>query len=441
MRPTTFFHKKTNAVVFQAPLPLHENLESFYVFALPKAGSSMLENIIFDLSAISGHTTFTPMVKLFTLGIQEEDIAIGEPDSFSSDGYCFSGFRHAPTFLSPRLLKNRKTIMLVRDPRDMLVSMYFSMRFSHVEPGPGAYRDLFLAQRNALADTPIEHFVVDHAQDLNAAIESMLNLLRHSNIRLYRYEDVIYRKLDWISDIVAFLGLKVSAAAIQAIAAKYDEMPEGENAHQHFRQGHPGDANRKLDPNTLHRIGSILAPQWQWLGYPMAAPQAQVAQSDDVVARLLAPCLPATMACEPCDGEALPKGRPVNRSNHPESASLKTDHAEIMAAGVSSHTAEDGTKRLQFSYTVAVTPMAEDLVFGCRIINEQGALIFGRNSLSLDHPPLNFPGGAKVMVTWDLPHPVEPGRYYFSAGCSYSNNPTKFIAREVNAFHATLPLT
>ncbi|MEL3888640.1 sulfotransferase domain-containing protein [Ferrovibrio sp. MS7] len=415
-------------------------MESFYAFALPKAGSSLLESILFDISTLSGHTTFTPTVTLFEHGIKEEDVDIDQPNTFEAQGYCFSGFRHAPPFLSSRLLENRKAILLVRDPRDMLVSMYFSMRYSHVEPGPGAYRDWFLAQRKSLADIPIDRFAAGVAQDLNATLEAMLGLLRHANIRLYRYEDVIYRKQQWIEDIVSFLGLTLDNAALAGIAAKYDTLPAGENVNSHYRQGHPGDGERKLEPTTLMRIGRMLAPQWQWLGYPTEQPQEALAQSADVVARLIPPSPSASITCTRLEGE-IPDGLgpALARASHPGTISLKTGRAEILSAHLATRIAEDGTKRLAYSYIVAVGPVAEELIFGCRMVNERGGVFFGRNSLALNQPPLHFPEGGTLCITWDLPHPVPPGLYRFSAGCSYANNPTNFIAREVDAFQAALP--
>ena len=50
-------------------------------------------------------------------------------DLFSRNGYIFSGFRYLK--VPPDLLLSRKVVLLVRDPRDMFVSYYFSAKFGH----------------------------------------------------------------------------------------------------------------------------------------------------------------------------------------------------------------------------------------------------------------------------------------------------------------------
>lgn len=441
MPSTRFLQKESKALIFQASPPRRSELESFFVFALPKAGSSLLEGMLTDLCGLSGHTSFTPSVNLFMHGVRDDEVEIDRPDTFASGGYCFSGFRHVPSYLSPRLLQGRKAILLLRDPRDMLVSMYFSMRYSHVEPGQGDYRDWFLAQRDALSGVAIDDFACNVVPDLNAVMAGMLQVLRHARIRLYRYEDVIYRKEEWLADIAAFLDIRVESEALQAIAARQEAMPTGENINRHFRQGHPGDAVRKLAPETLRQVDELLAPQWQSLGYPFTAVSPTVAQPDDVLRLLNPPPPPAYMACHPMHDEQSLAGQPLGRQPSPGTFSFGSDGTEIVAAGLERHVAEGGGLRLLYSYIVEIAPQAEELIFGCRIVDESGNLLFGCNSLALDNPPLFFPEGGRFRITWDLPHPVAAGRYFFSAGCSYARNPTHFLARELNTFQVMLPLS
>lgn len=345
-----------------------------------------------------------------------------------------------PPFLSPELLRERKALLLVRDPRDMLVSMYFSMRYSHVEPGEGTYREWFLAQRSAVSNLSIDRFAANVVRDLNAELEAMLSLLRHASIRLYRYEDVIYRKRDWIADIVSFLDLGISEAEIDAIAARHDRLPTTENKAEHVRQGHPGDGERKLSPHTLERVGRALSQQWHWLGYPTNGSDGQLARDEALVQSLMPPSPPAKIECVAASAADIARAVAAPREMHPDMLSLKTGLGEILGAWMEARLDENGRKRLMYSYVVRLGPIDQPLIFGCRINDPRNSLVFGRNSLALEHMPQSYPDGGHVRVTWDLPHPVPPGRYRFSAGCSYAQLQNKFIAREVETFAATLPL-
>lgn len=440
MWPSRFLRRETEELLFEAPWPEREDIQSFYAFALPKAGSSLLEAILFDLSAAAGIVNFTPTVRLFEIGVRDEEVELDTADSFLSPGFCFSGFRHVPPFLSAELLRQRKALLLVRDPRDMLVSMYFSMRYSHVEPGEGTYRDWFLAQRTAVSNLSIDRFAANVVRDLNAELEAMLGALRYANIRLYRYEDVIYRKRDWIADIVNFLELGIADSEIDAIAARHDRLPTAENQSEHIRQGHPGDGERKLSPQTLDRVGKALSQQWHWLGYPTAASDGQLARDEALVQSLLPPSPPAKIECSAASEDDIARAMAAPREIHPQMLSLKTGLGEILGAWMEARRDEKGSKRLIYSYVVKLAPIDQPLIFGCRISDPRDGLVFGRNSLALDHTPQSYPEGGYVRVTWDLPHPVPPGRYKFSAGCSYAHIQNKFIAREVETFAATLPL-
>lgn len=440
MWPSLFMRQGTEEVLFEAPWPEREDIQSFYAFALPKAGSSLLEAILFDLSEASGIVNFTPTVRLFEIGVRDEEVELDTSNTFQSPGFCFSGFRHVPPFLSTELLRDRKALLLVRDPRDMLVSMYFSMRYSHVEPGEGSYRNWFLAQRSAVSNLSIDRFSANVIRDLNAELEAMLNLLRHANIRLYRYEDVIYRKRDWISDIVNFLELAIPDNAIDRIAAQHDRIPTKENQSEHIRQGHPGDGERKLSPQALERINKTLAQQWHWLGYPIASSDGQLARDTTLVQNLLPPNPAAGIKIADAVEADISRAMATSRQPTPQMLSLKTGLGEILGAWMEARSDENGAKRLLYSYVVKLGAIDQPLIFGCRIIDSRGSLVFGRNSLALDHSPQSYPEGGHVLVTWDLPHPISPGQYRFSAGCSYASLPNKFVAREVDSFSATLPL-
>ena len=93
----------------------------------------------------------------------------------------------------------KKFVFLVRDPRDRLISFYYSFSRSHVIPVTGEMRESIQAQRKAiLLKTPDE-------DAKNRMIPFVLNIidLYHSKLppettRVYRYEDVIFRKEEWL---------------------------------------------------------------------------------------------------------------------------------------------------------------------------------------------------------------------------------------------------
>ena len=79
-------------------------------------------------------------------------------------------------------------------------------------------------------------------------------------VRIYRYEDVIFKKREWLADMCAWFGWNVSEKKINAIADKNDILPKAENEAQHIRQATPGDHKRKLRPETIEQLSGAI---WQ----------------------------------------------------------------------------------------------------------------------------------------------------------------------------------
>jgi hypothetical protein len=440
MWPTRILMRGSSDVVLEAPWPKRSDVQSFFAFSLPKAGSSLMESVLHAIADASGHTIFSPTVALFERGLRDDQIELDNPDTFAQPGYCFSGLRHAPEFLSPYYLNGRKALLMVRDPRDMVVSLYFSMRYSHVEPGPGEYRDWFLKQRADLETISLDHFSNGTIRDFNASLDALLGLLRQANLRLYRYEDIIYRKREWIGDIARFLDVDLPDTILDQITARHDQLPTNEDKDRHFRQGHPGDGKRKLSPESLRRFNETLSPAWQWLGYPYIPSEAPIAVPGDVLERLQLPALPVGLSCRPATQEDIMRAAITPRSKGREWISVKTGLGDILGAWLENLPPVSQQRRMAYSYLIELQPLEEDVIFGCRIVDSQGNLIFGRNSFALNLAPFHFSKGGKFVVTWDMAQPFTSQRYLFSAGVSYARNPSQFIARQFNAFDFALPL-
>ena len=75
------------------------------------------------------------MGEFFNLGIRAPQAPASTSRIFLDRGYCYGGFRFLPESFEIPILGQVKSLLLVRDPRDMLVSHYFSTRSSHPAPG------------------------------------------------------------------------------------------------------------------------------------------------------------------------------------------------------------------------------------------------------------------------------------------------------------------
>jgi len=240
-------------------IPAPGNGSSYFLFSLPKAGSTLLMNVMVDVNKTLGIPMIDLPTRLFTLGITPNDLKEDINQLWLANGYAYMGFR---SFLPPMSFDFLKTknILLIRDPRDILVSLYFSVRFSHRIPKLEGAEHPMANTRRKLQKMGIDQYV------LNAAPTVMRNYLAYSQhlptetTRVYRYEDIVFRKREWLEDMLDFLDLKLSKSRIREIVDKHDIRPGVEDPTKHVRQVTPGNYNHHLDRVTVDKLDEILEP-------------------------------------------------------------------------------------------------------------------------------------------------------------------------------------
>ncbi|HDL08745.1 MAG TPA: hypothetical protein ENG35_08420, partial [Desulfobacteraceae bacterium] len=156
---------------------------------------------------------------------------------------------------------------LVRDPRDMLVSYYFSMRYSHVVPKLVEGDHSLAKQRAALKKTTVDQAVFNTAQAYRKYFQDYMEHLPAATTRVYRYEDIVFKKKEWIEDMLDFLRLKLRNQEIEAIAAKYDIRPEKEDPRKHIRQVIPGNYKFHLSRATIDKLNEVFRPVLHYFHY------------------------------------------------------------------------------------------------------------------------------------------------------------------------------
>lgn len=167
-------------------------------------------------------------------------------------------------------LDDFKIILMLRDPRDMLVSHYFSVAYSHGVPhGNAAEKEYLLARRAEALAKPIDDYVLELAPIFAERYETYAReLLGRPNVLYLKYEEMIGDFDAWLKRILDFTGWpprEETLARLRA-SARRGENPS-EDVSQHRRQALPGDHKRKLKPETAERLADIFAPSLEPLGY------------------------------------------------------------------------------------------------------------------------------------------------------------------------------
>ena len=241
---------------------------SVFVIAGHKTGSVLLNNIIRDLARLVPMPTVAVEAEFFRLGIGIESWPDEVFDILDCDGLIFHSFRELQRLPEIKSFGRARKIFMVRDPRDIAVSFYYSMAASHVVPENGALRDQILTRRDAANTLSIDGFIqAGHVDYFLRNVESFADFLIAPNTTFYRYEDVIFEKPGWVQQIALDLGLDVAKGKTDWIAKQHDKRPEQENPGAHIRAVTPGQFRQKLSGQTIRYIETNFPRFFLEMGY------------------------------------------------------------------------------------------------------------------------------------------------------------------------------
>jgi hypothetical protein len=245
---------------------------------MAKAGSTLLYNMLSQLAPKVDLTYFSIEDYLFSHDVSPVNRPGYIGDVIRPNGYCYGGFRQYPAFRVTGLHQAKATF-LVRDPRDMITSLYFSLLASHRIPKadestrgenePAGAAERMLNERARLRNTDINTYARQAVRTYMKIFEGYIaqGFAWRPNVAIYRYEDVIFAKEDWVRDICEWYGWNIDVAEQREVAAKFDERPTEERPLEHVRQVTPGNWRAHLTEATSAVIVDALAEYMRIFGY------------------------------------------------------------------------------------------------------------------------------------------------------------------------------
>lgn len=175
---------------------------------------------------------------------------------FAVPGVFHAAFRY-PTAKVP--VPPLKIILVLRDPRDVLVSYYFSFKFSH--PIQNQFAKSVHVDATRLT---IDEFVLKHADDFLQRYDSYSHWVGKPNVLFIRYEDLIERPREIEDKLFVFIGIDSKQGSL------FDESDfavAAENPSQHKRKVAAGDHREKLQSQTITALNKIFESHIQQLNY------------------------------------------------------------------------------------------------------------------------------------------------------------------------------
>ncbi len=182
---------------------------------------------------------------------------------------CFGPIRGGSQCdIFPDQLGDYSIVLHLRDPRDVLTSMYYSFAYSHTVR-PDRFH-ISQQKREQWRADGIDEFVVEFAPGLQRVYQRLCrSLLGRGNVTLIRYEDMVLNYGGWLSQFLSAFGdVKIKAKKTRHwllpqfarqlklrrqlyLRHKDSFQVESENILNHKRRVVPGDHREKLRPATI----------------------------------------------------------------------------------------------------------------------------------------------------------------------------------------------
>ena len=143
-------------------------------------------------------------------------------------------------------VKNYKAFYIARDPRDLIISNYFSLKYSH-DP----YHPYILRMRKKLNSMSQDNGITEIINSLTTGTKETLEgwfTQNSKNIKLILFEDIFGEKqFDVFSDLLQHCEINLSTNDIKTLLEKYSfknisgRRQGNEDINHHYRKGIPGD--------------------------------------------------------------------------------------------------------------------------------------------------------------------------------------------------------
>lgn len=231
--------------------------QSIVFFTVYKAGSSFLGSFLKKIMDRAGITSVDLDGYFYQLGKGGEweragRVIIDVP--YRTAGYFYGPFRSFNRGISN--IDDYKILLVLRDPRDVIVSAYYSI-YSHTMPTLEGKekRQNRINRRKRMRELSVDEYVIDKLNSdsrfLDRYYEYHKELMGKPNVLFLKYEDMVTNFEPWLERLLAFLDLDVAPELIAEIKAGADFKVSNEDIYKHKRQVTPGDHKRKLKTETI----------------------------------------------------------------------------------------------------------------------------------------------------------------------------------------------
>lgn len=237
---------------------------SILFFTTQKCASQYVNKIIEALAVSAGmqHADYDAYAAMVRVDPKQNPFSVQGTLSlaFKPQGYYYGPIG---TFRELPMMAQYKVLLQLRDPRDVLTSLYFSTAYSHAVISPKLIR-----RRKEAREMDIDQFVLQSAEEYLPIYRTYCErLLKNENVLFVKYEDMVARFDAWLQQTTAHMGLNDQVETLKRILGEADFSVQTEDKFAQRRQIAPGDYKRKLQKETIAQLNEIFSPILNELKY------------------------------------------------------------------------------------------------------------------------------------------------------------------------------
>ena len=234
------------------------------------------KSILFFGGNSSGSTTCIEVLRALAVGIMNvtcyEDI-LWNAGKQTSDACKFTEYKPCGYIYPLRSLvhlnenvniNNFRILCMLRDPRDMICSLYFSTKSLHgVQPGK---EDEWQEIREELARIDVDTYVMEHAEYIKRTYfdlyQEAISNLGYTDICYASYALMLCDYEEWVKKIAAFLDFEPADIIYKRL---FNENLLKAKNRDPRRSPRPGRYERDLKPETISYINDVFKETLEWM--------------------------------------------------------------------------------------------------------------------------------------------------------------------------------
>ncbi len=190
---------------------------------------------------------------------------------FKSHGFLYTVF--SEMFYDVVDFKKYNIVFSIRDPRDILVSNYYSSAFSHsLPPISGNKRKDFIKMREWVKSVEIDEYVLAECDRVYNVFDKYKTDLveKHHHVAILKYETMVSDYSKWLATLSSKTEMNLSENLKNQLTKSFHKnRSKKEDINSHTRKGVAGDYLEKLKPETIKILNDKFQNLLEFYGYEL----------------------------------------------------------------------------------------------------------------------------------------------------------------------------